>query len=100
MAPTGTVGHTTTPTYVEVLDYGKTKIGVAYTSLTDPEVRERTRLTLRELATLIEPSNAKKFGAQMVGFEVQLSATECATANLVGQAATSSVAIAAVKEDL
>ena len=41
----------------------------------DPEIRDRTWRILREIATLVDPSNASKFGVEMVGFEVQLSAS-------------------------
>jgi hypothetical protein len=65
---------------------------VAYTSLTDPDVRDRTWRVLRELGTLIDPSNANKYGVEMVGFEVQLSATVGATASLLTQAEASPAA--------
>ena len=94
------LGHPATPAPAAAPQYEKTTVRVTYTSLTDPDVRDRTWRMLREIATLIDPSNASKFGVEMVGFEVQLSATAGTTASLVAQAEASPAATFTVEEDL
>ena len=59
-----------TPTSTQ---YERTTVSVTYTSLTDPDVRDRTWRIVRELASIIDPGNAGKFGAEMVGFEFRVS---------------------------
>lgn len=96
----GVVGHPMSPTPPEIAQYEKTTVRVTYTSLTDPDVRDRTWRLLRELASLVDPSNAATSGVEMVGFEVQISGLAGATGNVVSMAEASPIAQVSVEEDL
>ena len=97
---TAAAGQPPAPAPSDVTGYEKTTVRVTYTSLTDPDVRDRTWRLLRELASLVDPSNASKSGVEMVGFDVQISARTGATGNVVAMAEASPAATASVEEDL
>ena len=82
------------------VEYEKTTIVVTYGSLTAPETRDQTWRLLRELARLVDPSNAGTSGVEMAGFQIQLSATAGATGTLIAQAEILPTATTNLEEDL
>ena len=75
---------TEAPTSVE---YEKTTVTIPYGSLTDPDVRSKIWVVLRELSKLVDPSNVGRSAPEMIGVQIQLSGTAGATGSLVDKAA-------------